>query len=360
MAAVLSHSAALPSAVAKNLKIVYTPFNGAGNLPVRRALAEAGFTEVYVPEAQEMPDPNFTTIGYPNPESPEAFAHAIIAMVDIDADIVIATDPDCDRVGVVIRKNDQFLYFSGNQIGVLLTEYIIRSMAEKGTLPTNASVTTTIVSTDMTKAVCKHYGVACYEVLTGFKYIAEKIREFLASGEHTPLLGFEESIGYLIGTHSRDKDGVTATLLVCEMAAVYKQRGMDLYDGLMELYDKYGYYLESTINITMPGLDGLKKIRDTMARLRGNPPQAVNGVEIVEFRDYSIGITTTKGGTAPTGLPLSDVLYYVLKDGSWFCVRPSGTEPKVKIYMGVKETTFVPANEALQRLVEGVKHMMEA
>ena len=329
MREVMSHSKGYGADA--DISVVYTPYNGAGNVLVRRALYEAGFKNVFVPAEQELPDPNFTTIGSPNPENPKSFDLAVKLLDEKNADICVATDPDCDRVGVVIRKNGELIYFSGNVIGVLLTNFVLSELKKRNELPKNASVTSTIVSTDMTKAVCAAFGVTYYEVLTGFKFIAERIRQFTESGIHSPIMGWEESIGYLIGTHSRDKDAVTATLLVCEMAAMYKKRGMDLQDGINELYEKYGYFKEHTINITMPGLDGLAKIKETMVKLRQTPPVSVNGVKIIEYRDYLTG---------NTGLPVSDVLYYVLEDESWFCVRPSGTEPKIKIYLGVKGDTM--------------------
>jgi phosphoglucomutase len=361
MREVMSHSkkSGLVKEMADDFAIVYTPFNGAGNVPVRKALAEAGFTRVYVPKEQELPDPNFTTIGYPNPENPNAFDLAIKLLDEKKADIAVATDPDSDRVGVVIRKNGEVIYFSGNVIGVLLTEFLLSELSAKGGLADNAAIISTIVSTNMTKAVCEAYNTAYYEVLTGFKYIGQRIKEFEESGKHTPVMGFEESIGYLIGTHSRDKDAVTAALLVCEMAAAYKKRGMDLQDGIMELYEKYGYYRETTINIAMPGLDGLAKIKDAMARLRQNPPAAVNGVVITEHRDYNTREVRTAAGTSSTGLPVSDVLYYVLEDGSWFCVRPSGTEPKIKVYLGVRYNTLDEADKALSAFTEGVNRVID-
>ncbi|MCL2703943.1 MAG: phospho-sugar mutase [Defluviitaleaceae bacterium] len=358
MREVMAHSKKrkLIKEMANDFGIIYTPFNGAGNVLVRRALAEVGFTRVYVPAEQELPDPDFTTIGFPNPENPKTFDLAIKLLIEKNADIAVATDPDSDRVGVVIRKNGETVYFSGNVIGVLLTEFLLSELSANGNLPDNASITSTIVSTDMTKAVCKAHNTAYYEVLTGFKYIAGKIGEFERSGKHSPIMGFEESIGYLIGTHSRDKDAVTATLLICEMAASYKKRGMDLQDGIMELYEKYGYYRETTINISMPGLDGLAKIKAVMARLRQDPVTAINGVDIIERRDYLTQEVKTAAGTTSTGLPLSDVLYYVLEDGSWFCVRPSGTEPKIKVYLGVREDTLEAADKALSVFTDGVNN----
>ena len=345
--------------MADDFAVVYTPFNGAGNVLVRRALAEAGFTKVYIPPEQENPDPNFTTVGYPNPESPAAFDLALKLMDEKKADIVVATDPDCDRVGVCIRKNGEPLYFSGNVIGVLLTEFVLSELSNKGTLPKNAAVISTIVSTNMTKTLCAFFNTAYYEVLTGFKFIGQLINEFEESGKHQVIMGFEESIGYLIGTFARDKDAVTATMLICEMAAAYKKRGMDLDDALSELYEKYGYFKETTINMSLPGLDGVARIRDIMDRLRQNPPAVIGAVPIVEFRDYKTQQITTLEGIRPTNLPVSDVLYYVLSDDSWFCVRPSGTEPKIKIYIGVQAKTSAEADSALAEMVSGVTKIIE-
>lgn len=337
----------------RDFVVVYTPLNGAGNTLVRRALRLAGFT-VHVPKEQEEPDPDFTTVGYPNPESPAAFDLAMELLAEKKADIALATDPDCDRVGVCIRKNGQTIHFSGNVIGVLLVDFVLTAMAGRGRLPQNAAVISTIVSSDMTRALCSAYGAAYYEVLTGFKYIGQLMNEFEDSGRHATIMAFEESIGYQIGRFTRDKDAVTSSLLICEMASYYKSRGMDLDDAIHALYEKYGCYKETTINLAMPGIDGLAKTKGLMSGLRQNPPLVVGDVPIIERRDYKIGQTINSGGIFPTGLPTSDVLYYVLSDASWFCVRPSGTEPKVKVYMGVQAKSPPEADAALKTLEKWV------
>jgi len=322
-----------------DFKIVYTPLHGTGNIPVRRALKEMGFTNISVVPEQELPDGNFPTVAYPNPEDPKAFALAMKLADEVGADIICATDPDADRVGAVVRDDKgEYVILTGNMTGALLAEYILSHKAADGTLPKDAAIVSTIVSTNMTKEIAARYGVAYFDVLTGFKYIGEKIKEFEMADSHSFVFGFEESYGCLAGTHARDKDAVVSTMIVCEMAAAYKKRGMTLYDGLLELYAKYGFYTESIESITMKGVEGVAQIKGMMAAMRANPPKDINGVMVVEARDYKSGVITFADGTpdAPTNLPVSDVLYFALADGSWFAVRPSGTEPKIKIYFGVK------------------------
>ncbi|MDR1704150.1 MAG: phospho-sugar mutase [Clostridiales bacterium] len=338
--------------------IVYTPFNGAGSVPVQHALKQAGFTRVHTVPEQERPDPDFTTIGYPNPESPDAWRLAVKLLKETGADIAIATDPDSDRVGAVQLKNGEPVYYSGNTLGVLLTEYVLSSMKAAGTLPSNPAVVTTVVSTNMTAAVCKAYGADCFEVLTGFKYIGGLMSKLENSGSHTVIMGFEESIGYLIGSHARDKDAVTASLLICEMAASYKSRGMDLEDAMDELFAKYGCFKEASKSFAYPGLEGIARMKEIMAGLRANPPQAINGVNIIERRDYKTGVVDKMGVKTSTGLPESDVLYYVLEDESWFCVRPSGTEPKIKMYCGVRKAGEPDADSAIKALAAGVNGLL--
>jgi len=337
--------------MADQLTIVYTPLHGAGNIPVRRVLKEVGFNRVYVVPEQELPDSDFSTVSYPNPEDPKAFTLAMKLADQKSADIVIGTDPDCDRVGAVVKNSSgEYVILTGNMTGVLILEYILSQKKSGGTLPANAAVISTIVSTDMSKDIAKAYGAAYFDVLTGFKYIGEKIKEFEQTGSHTYVFGFEESYGCLAGSYARDKDAVVATLLICEMAAFYKKRGMTLYDGLLEVYGKYGYYKESIESITLKGKDGIANIKKIMDNLRATPPKAVAGSEVSEIRDYKESLLTkvAQNKTEVITLPKSDVLYYVLNDGSWFCIRPSGTEPKIKIYFGVKSDSLVSAEARLK------------
>jgi len=337
---------------ASDIKIVYTPLHGAGNISVQRALKEAGFKNVYVVPEQEQPDGNFPTVAYPNPEDSAAFTHAIELARQKDADIVIATDPDCDRVGVVVKHNGDYVLLNGNMTGVILADYIVSQMRDKNKLPANGAIISTIVSTDMVQAIAEENGLAYMAVLTGFKYIGEKIKEFEETGSHSFIFGYEESYGYLAGTYSRDKDGVVATLLACEAAAFYRKQGMSLYDALQKLYEKYGCYAESIESITLKGVEGVENIKKIMAALRQNPPTSLAGAKITEVRDYL-------QGPHVTGLPISDVLYYVTEDCSWACVRPSGTEPKIKIYFGTKcagkaDTKLAYLAKDMLNIVDGV------
>ena len=330
-----------------DIKIVYTPLHGAGNISVQRALREAGFKNVYIVPEQEQPDGNFPTVAFPNPEDSAAFTLAIKLARQKDADIVVATDPDCDRVGVVVKHDGDYVLLNGNMTGVLLADYIVSQMREKNKLPANGAIVSTIVSTDMVRAIAEENGLAYMEVLTGFKYIGEKIKEFEETGSHSFIFGYEESYGYLAGTYSRDKDGVVATLLACEAAALYRKQGMTLYDALQKLYEKYGYYAESIESITLKGVEGVENIKKIMAALRQNPPTSLAGAKVMEVRDYL-------QGPSVTGLPISDVLYYVTEDCSWACVRPSGTEPKIKIYFGTK-----CAGKADTKLASLAKNMLD-
>lgn len=322
-----------------DLKIIYTPLHGSGNKPVRRALAKAGFKNVAVVPQQEKPDGNFPTVGYPNPENKAVFDLAIEMAHKNGADIIVGTDPDADRVGAVVKTTDgEYMVLSGNITGALLCEYILSQKKAKGELPANGAVVSTIVSTDLTKAICAEYGVKYFDVLTGFKYIGEKIKEFEASGEYEYQFGFEESYGCLKGTYARDKDACVATMLICEMAAYYKSRGMSLYDGLLELYAKYGTYKEVINSITLKGIDGAAQIKKITDTLRAESPKEIGGIKVIEARDYSVGkiVDLVSGEESETNLPKSNVLYYVLENDTWICVRPSGTEPKIKLYLGSK------------------------
>ena len=321
-----------------DIKIVFTPLHGAGNVSVQRALKEMGFKNVYVVKEQEQPDGNFPTVDYPNPEDMRAFTCGINLAKEKDADIVVATDPDCDRVGVAVKDGSGYTLLNGNMTGVLLTEYLITQMQAKGKLSANGTIISTIVSTNMARAIAEAYGLVYMEVLTGFKYIGEKIKEFEETGSHNYIFGFEESYGYLAGTYARDKDAVGATLLLCEAAAYYRNQGLSLCDALAQLYKKYGMYRESIESITLKGVDGVENIKKIMSALRKNPPKALGDAMVTEARDYKNGVVKdlATGQTTPTGLPISDVLYYAMADNSWACVRPSGTEPKIKIYFGTK------------------------
>ena len=323
----------------KDLKIVYTPLHGTGRMPVMRALTESGFTQVYLVPSQAEPDGDFPTAPYPNPEDPAVFKPAIELADRENADILIATDPDADRMGVMVKTQEGYRHFTGNMTGVLLLSYILEARKKTGTLPEDGFVVKTIVSTEMARAIADHYGVECKEVLTGFKFIGQKILESEQTGKGQYLFGFEESFGYLCGTYARDKDSVSAALLISEMAAIYKAKGMTLVDALEELYKQYGYYKETLVSMTFEGLEGVAKIRSIMDEMRQNPKESYGGLKVLEVKDYSKGID---------GLPRSNVLRFTLEKNSWFCVRPSGTEPKVKFYFGVKGST---AEEA-QRMVE--------
>jgi phosphoglucomutase len=323
---------------ASGLKIVYTPLHGTGNVPVRRALAEMGFISVYPVTEQEAPDGNFPTVSYPNPEDKKAFTLAVKKAAEVNADLAIATDPDADRLGVAVKYGDGYELLTGNMTGTVLTEYLLSQMKAKGTLPGNGAVISTIVSTDMTKAIAKAYGMAYFDVLTGFKYIGEKIKEFEDANSHTYIFGFEESYGYLAGTYARDKDAVVSALLLCEAAAFYAKQGKTLLDALEDLYKKYGYFKESVDSITLKGVEGLADIKKIMTALRTAPPKEIAGSAVTEARDYLNKkiLFPLENRTEPTVLPVSDVLHYTLADGSWLCIRPSGTEPKIKLYFGTR------------------------
>lgn len=331
---------------ADNFTIVYTPLHGTGNIPVRKILKEIGFSKVEVVPEQELPDSNFPTVSYPNPEDIKAFELAIKLGKVKNADVILATDPDADRLGVLSKDaNGEYVALTGNMVGVLLLDYILSRKKEKATLPKNGAVIETIVSTKMAKTICDSYEVELFEVLTGFKYIGEKIKDFEDTGKFEYQFGFEESYGCLIGTHARDKDAVVATMGVCEMGAYYKSKGLTLYDALLSLYAKYGYYKETLESITLKGIEGIEKIQHILNTLRQTPPEQVNGIKVVELRDYEVGTIKNliTGEVCPSGLPTSNVLYFTLEDESWLCIRPSGTEPKVKLYFGVKGNSIEDA-----------------
>ncbi|MCL2527477.1 MAG: phospho-sugar mutase [Defluviitaleaceae bacterium] len=342
-----------------DMKIVFTPLHGAGNISVTRALHETGFNHVWVVPKQEQPNGEFPTVAYPNPEDKEAFSLGIELAIEKDADVVIATDPDADRVGIAVKHGGEYILLSGNMTGVLLTEYILSQLKAKGRLPQNGAVISTIVSTNMTEAIADAYSMAYFNVLTGFKYIGEKIKEFEESGSNTFLIGFEESYGYLTGTYVRDKDAVAASLLLCEAAVYYRNIGLDLYQAVLSLYEKYGVYKEIIKSVTMKGIDGLQDIKKIMASLRANPPRSLGGSVLVQVRDYLNNrvLNLNSGDEEITGLPISDVLYFSTEDGSWACIRPSGTEPKIKLYFGVCLPTGTALEDADAKLASVVEDL---
>jgi phosphoglucomutase len=336
---------------AKDLKIIYTPIHGAGNMPIRRVLRELGYENVFVVKEQEQPDGNFPTAPYPNPEEPKVFALALDMAKEVQPDIIFGTDPDCDRIGVVIKDNEgQYKVLTGNQTGVLLTSYILSSLKETNKLPDNGAVIKTIVTTEMAAAVAEAYCIELIDVLTGFKYIGEKIKEFEETNSNTYLFGFEESYGYLAGDFVRDKDAVIAAALITEMTLYYKSKGMSLYDALLELYNNYGFYKESLISIELQGKEGQEKIAKALEYLRHSMKATVNEVKIVRKMDYKLSIEKDLVNIDEKiiNLPKSNVLKFVLDDGSWFVVRPSGTEPKMKIYLSCIGNSLQNADEKME------------
>ena len=348
--------------MADDIRIVYTPFHGTGNVPVRRILSELGFRNVYVVPEQELPDPKFTTLEYPNPEDPKAFALALKLAKEKDADIVLATDPDADRLGIYAKdmKTGEYVSFTGNMSGMLIAEYILRERTATKTMPENPALVTTIVTTNMAKAISDDYHVKCIEVLTGFKYIGEQIKWFEESGSNNYVFGLEESYGCLAGTHARDKDAVVAVMCLCEAAAWCKKNGITLWDQMLKLYEKYGYYKESQYAITLKGIDGSRQIAEIMDQLRSNPPKEFGDLKVTSLRDYKSGKTKDMetGAETATGLPESNVLYFDLTNDSWCCARPSGTEPKIKFYMGVKGTDLADAEAKVEALTAALKEKL--
>ena len=347
---------------AKSLKIVYTPLHGTGNLPVRRVLSELGFEQVIVVPEQEKPDGNFPTVSYPNPEDKKAFALALELAKKVDADLVLATDPDADRLGVYAKdsKTGEYMAFTGNMSGMIICEYELSQRKEKGMLPEDGAIVTTIVSGNMSQAVAKEYGVDIIETLTGFKYIGEQIKLFEQNHNHTYLFGYEESYGCLVGTHARDKDAVVAVMALCEAAAYYKSKGLTLWDQMLVLFEKYGYYKEGLYTLTLKGQEGAAKIQEILKSFRSNPPKQIGEYKVLAFRDYEEDIiqNDVTGETTKTGLPKSNVLYFELEDQAWCCVRPSGTEPKVKLYMGVKGIDMQDAQNRLEQLTEAMTSLI--
>ncbi|MNO83961.1 Phosphoglucomutase [compost metagenome] len=342
----------MASGAANDLVIVFTPLHGTGNLPVRRALEKIGFNNVHIVKEQELPDANFTTVKSPNPEEREAFTMAIELGKKIGADILIGTDPDADRMGAVVRTaGGEYEILTGNQSGSILVHYVLSQMKEQGKLPANGAVVKTIVTSELGASIARHYGAAVFNTLTGFKYIGDKMNQFEKTGEYTYLFGYEESYGYLAGNYARDKDAVVASTLICEAAAFYKQQGKTLMDVLEELYQQFGYYREALASRTLKGKDGLAQIGALMNNFRTNPPKQVAGIAVSEVLDYSQGLD---------GLPQENVLKFLLEDGSWFCLRPSGTEPKIKFYFAVRGTSGEDAKARINRLQEEVLARVDA
>ena len=348
----------------KNLKIVYTPLHGTGNIPARRILKELGFENVYVVKEQELPDGDFPTVSYPNPEAAEAFELGLKLAKEVDADLVLATDPDADRLGVRVKdKNGEYHDLTGNMSGCLLANYeISQKKAINGSLPEDGALIKTIVTTNLADAIAKGYGVKLIEVLTGFKFIGQQILGFEKSGKGSYLFGFEESYGCLIGTYARDKDAIVATMALCEAAAYYKTQGKTLWDAMIEMYEQFGYYKDAIQSVTMKGIEGLQKIQEIMNSLRQNPPAEFAGHKVTAVRDYKADTITdvATGAVKPTGLPNSNVLYYELTDDAWVCVRPSGTEPKVKFYYGVKGTSLEDADKKSETMGKAVLDMVDS
>ena len=348
----------------RNLKIVYTPLHGTGNIPARRILKELGFENVYVVPEQELPNGDFPTVSYPNPEAAEAFELGLKLAKEVDADIVLATDPDADRLGVRVKdKNGEYHDLTGNMSGCLLANYeLSQRKAVNGSLPEDGALVKTIVTTNLADAIAKGYNVKLIEVLTGFKYIGQQILGFENSGKGTYLFGFEESYGCLIGTYARDKDAIVATMALCEAAAYYKTQGKTLWDAMIDMYEEFGYYKDAIQAVTMKGIEGLQKIQEIMTTLRQNPPADFAGHKVTAVRDYKLDEITdlATGEKKSTGLPNSNVLYYELTDDAWVCVRPSGTEPKVKFYYGVKGTSLADADEKSDAMGKAVLEMVDS
>ena len=350
-------------AVADSIRIVYTPFHGTGNIPVRRILSELGFKHVYVVPEQELPDPDFTTLEYPNPEDPKAFTLALKLAKEKDADIVLATDPDADRLGIYAKDSatGEYMPFTGNMSGMLIAEYILRERKAAGTLPANGALIKTIVTTNLADAITKAYDVKLIEVLTGFKYIGEQIKYFEQNHDHEYVFGLEESYGCLAGTHARDKDAVVAVMCLCEVAAWCKYNDITVWDQMLKIYERYGYYMEGIHTITLKGIDGAEQIKNMMEKLRNNPPKEFDGLKVLKFRDYEKDtiIDLATGEVTTTGLPKSNVLYFEIENDSWCCARPSGTEPKIKFYMGIKGNDLEDAKKKLESFKDAVVKALE-
>lgn len=352
------------NAVGRDLKIVYSPLHGTGNIPARRILKELGFTNVYVVKEQELPDGEFPTVSYPNPEAKEAFELGLKLAKEVDADLILATDPDADRLGVYVKDtaSGEYKVLTGNMSGCLLADYEIGQRKALYGLPDDGFLIKTIVTSNLADAIAKGYDIGLIEVLTGFKYIGQQILKFETTGKGTYLFGFEESYGCLIGTHARDKDAIVATMALCEAAAYYRTQGKTLWDAMLDMYERYGYYKDDIQSITLKGIEGLQKIQQIMDTLRKNPPAEIGGYTVLKARDYQADTIkdTATGEVTKTGLPSSNVLYYDLSDDAWVCVRPSGTEPKVKFYYGIKGDSLADAEEKSAKLGKEVLAMIDA
>lgn len=349
--------------VADEMKIVYTPLHGTGNIPVRTILQDIGFKHVYVVKEQELPDANFSTVSYPNPEDKAAFTLALQLAQEIDADIVLATDPDADRLGIYAKdtKSGEYKAFTGNMSGALICEYLLSARKEKGILAENGAIVDTIVTTNMTEAIANEYGLKHIETLTGFKFIGEQIKFFEEQDSYHYEFGFEESYGCLVGTHARDKDAVVTVMCLCEAAAYYMTKGLTLWDQMLHIYEKYGYYRETLKSVTLKGADGSKRIEEIINQLRSNTPKEIGGIKVVNFRDYKTGIITNveTGIQKDSGLPSSNVLYFEMEDEAWCCVRPSGTEPKIKFYIGVRSNSLEQADRKLEEFTKALMELVE-
>ena len=347
----------------KNLKIVYTPLHGTGNMVAERLLNELGFKNVYVVPEQAKPDGNFPTVDYPNPEDKKAFKLALELAKKVDADVVLATDPDADRLGIYAKdtKTGEYMTYTGNMSALLIAEYRISQMKEKGLLPADGMFITTIVSSELAKAIAKNYGLECIEVLTGFKNIGAVIKKAEEKKDKTYVFGFEESYGCLIGDYARDKDGISAVMSLCEAAAYYKLKGMTLWDQMMKIYEKYGFYKEDQVSIVLEGADGAEKIKSMMTNMRNNLPEKIGKYKVIEFKDVELDEikNLVTGEQRKTGLPKSNVLYYELENNAWCCVRPSGTEPKIKLYMGVKADSMESAEKDLEELKDAMVRLVK-
>lgn len=347
----------------KKLKIVYTPLHGTGNTVTSRLLKELGFENVYVVPEQEKPDGNFPTVDYPNPEDKKAFKLALELAKKVDADVVLANDPDADRLGIYAKdtKTGEYMTYTGNMSALLIAEYRISQMKEKGLLPADGMFITTIVSSELAKAIAKNYGLECIEVLTGFKNIGAVIKKAEEKKDKTYVFGFEESYGCLIGDYARDKDGISAVMSLCEAAAYYKSKGMTLWDQMMKIYEKYGFYKEDQVSIVLEGADGAEKIKSMMTNMRNNLPEKIGKYKVIEFKDVELDEikNLVTGEQRKTGLPKSNVLYYELENNAWCCVRPSGTEPKIKLYMGVKADSMESAEKDLEELKDAMVKLVK-
>lgn len=350
--------------VCDDIKIVYTPLHGTGNIPVQTILKEIGFKHVYVVKEQELPDGNFSTVSYPNPEDKNAFTLALQLAKKVDADLVLATDPDADRLGIYVKdcKTKSYIEFTGNMSGALICEYLLSARKERGILSDHGAIVDTIVTTNMTKAIAKEYGLTHIETLTGFKYIGEQIKRFEEKQTYHYEFGFEESYGCLVGTHARDKDAIVAVMSLCEAAAYYKSKNMTLWDQMLCIYEKYGYYKEALQSVTLKGVDGSKQMEHILNQLRSNTPINIGNRKVLYFRDYKESCITdmNTGECKETNLPVSNVLYFEMEEDAWCCVRPSGTEPKIKFYIGVKGISLEDAEEQLEEFTHALMSMIEA